>query len=565
MNIIIVGAVAAGTSAAAKARRNHEDAVITVYEKDRHISYSGCGMPYYLAGEMENFTDIIPRDPAFFKDKYNVDIHIRHEVLNIDPTTKTVTVKNLDTDAVFDDNYDVLVIATGARAVQLPVAGADLPNVCKMKNPGDTQLIDAFIKKHQPKRAVVIGSGFVGLEMTETLTKIGLQVTIIEKMTHLNPVLDEDMSHYIEKHLKEKQVRWLTSAEVEKITSVNAGSQQVPSENEQQSLLVYVKDQEPLETDMVLTAVGIRPEVELARQAGLALGITGAIKTDARMATSDSSIYACGDCVETYSVIDGQPLYKPLGSTANKTGRIAGDVITGGTSCFRGIAGTGIFRLFDLTVASTGLSENEAVKQGYTPVSIINIKPDRPNYMGGKQMVIKAVADKASGRLLGAQIVGYEGVDKRIDVFATTLFYRGQAADLADLDLAYAPPYATTKDPVIYTGMILDNALNRGRELVSEAEIRAANEDYYIIDTRPPEQYAKGHVRNAINIPHAQIREKLSSLPKDKKLVTYCNRGTTGNAVQNILINRGFKSTRNLSGGHKNYCCQNESEASAGK
>ena len=565
MNIIIIGAVAAGTSAAAKARRNHEDAVITVYEKDRYISYSGCGMPYYLAGEMASFEEIIPRDPTFFKNKYNVDIHIRHEVLSIDPKAKTVTVKNLETEEVFNDKYDVLVIATGARAVQLPIDGADLPNVFKMKGPGDTRLIDDYIKKHQPKRAVVIGSGFVGLEMTETLAEIGMQVTIIEKMAHLNPVLDEDMSHYIEKHLKEKRVRWLANATVEKITRADADNQQAAGENTEQSLLVFVKGQKPLETDMVLTAVGIRPEIELARQAGLSLGITGAIKTDARMATSDASIYACGDCVETYSVIDGQPLYKPLGSTANKTGRIAGDVITGGTSCFRGIAGTGIFRLFDLTVASTGLSEKEAIKQGYEPVSIINIKPDRPSYMGGKEMVIKAVADKTSGRLLGAQIIGYEGVDKRIDVIATALFYRAQAADLADLDLAYAPPYATTKDPVIYTGMILDNALNRGRELVSDAEIRTANEAYYIIDTRPPEQYAKGHVRNAVNIPHVQIREKLSSLPKDKKLVTYCNRGTTGNAVQNILINRGFKSTKNLSGGHKNYCCQRESETSVDK
>ncbi len=544
MKIIVIGAVAAGTSAAAKARRNNEDADITLYDRDQFISYSGCGMPYFLAGEMTSFSQIIPRDPQFFKEKYEVDVCIRHEVTQIFPDENKITVRRMEDHTVFDDYYDYLVLATGAAAVKLPLEGADAANVFTLRNPGDTKQIESYMQQHPVQHATIIGSGFIGLEMAESFSRKGLNVTILEKMPHLNPSLDPDMSRYVEQYLDTKNIQWVTGAEVTKLT----GNAKVDT--------VHMKHHEPVHTELVLTAVGIRPEISLARKAGIELGTTGGIKTDTYMRTSISNIFACGDCCETFSFIDGQPLYRPLGSTANKTGRVAGDVITGGSLQFKGISGTGIFRLFDLTVAQTGMTENEAKAKGYEPVSIHNTKPDRPAYMGGREMIIKAVADKGTGRLLGAQIIGYDGVDKRIDVLSTALYYKASAADLADLDLAYAPPYSTTRDPVIYTGMIMDNALNRGRSLIKSDELPSAR-DIVIIDTRTAEQYDKGHVEHAVNIPHANIRAQLAHLPKNKTYVTYCNKGTTGNAVQNILLSRGYRA-HNLSGGHKHYCCQNK-------
>ena len=309
------------------------------------------------------------------------------------------------------------------------------------------------MSSHRPRSAVVIGSGFVGLEMTECLTNAGLKVTLIEKLAHLDPALDQDMTPYIEQHLDSKGVAWLAGAEVVAISGDELANG------------VRLADGRAIAADLVLVAIGVRPETALAVKAGIQLGQTGAIQIDTHCQTSIPGIYACGDCAESYSIIDGQPLYVPLGSTASKAGRIAGDVIGGGTLSFRGIAGTGIFRLFDLTVAQTGLTERVAVARGFDVAVVHNIKPDRPDYMGGQEMVIKAVADRATGRLLGAQIIGHEGVDKRIDVFVTALSCRMNAEDLCHLDLAYAPPFSTTRDPIIYTGMILGDKI--GRELSS--------------------------------------------------------------------------------------------------
>lgn len=294
---------------------------------------------------------------------------------------------------------------------------------------------------------------------------------------------------------------------------------------------------------MVIVSIGVKPNVELAKAAGIELGVTGAIQVNKQMETSAVDVYACGDCAESYSVITGKPLYRPLGSTANKVGRIAGDQITGGSLEFRGILGTGIFKIFDMTVAQTGLSEKEAIREGYDVQVCHNIKPDKPEYYHGKEMVIKAVADRKTGKLLGAQIVGESGVDKRIDVFVTAITYGANVEDLFHLDLAYAPPFSTTKDPVMYTGMILDNALHRGRKLMTPDELKKRvtdGEDITIIDAREEGQYEKSHVNGAINLTQDKIRGTVEKLDKNKTTVTYCNKGVTGNAAQNILINNGF-------------------------
>ncbi len=540
MKIIIIGAVAAGTSAAAKARRNSEDAEITVYEKDRFISYSGCGMPYFLGGEVARAEELTPRDPAFFRDKYNVDIRTEHEVLSVLPETKTATIKNLKTGDVFTDSYDKLVIATGARAVTPPIAGRELKHVFTLRGIGDMLRIEAFLEEQKPKSAAIVGTGFIGLEMCENLMRRGIRVTLLEKLPQVTPGLDADVAVYVEEHLKSKGASVLTGVSITRITE----------------RAVELADGTNIEADFVLLSTGVRPNTDLAQAAGIRLGTTGAIQVNERMETNLPDVFACGDCIEQFHVVTGKPVYRPLGSTANKTGRIAGDCMTGGSLAYRGTLGTGIFRVMGLDVGQTGLTEREAKAEGYDTVVCHNIKPAKPEYLGGKEIVIKAIADRMSGRLLGAQVVGPEGVDKRVDVFATAISFGAKAEDLFYLDLAYAPPFSTTKDPVMYTGMILDNAIRAQRPLMQAEELIArqeSGEDITVIDARVTAQYDKAHVDAAVNIPHAQLRDAVDSLDRDAVVVTYCNKGTTGNAAQNILINRGFKRVYNLSGGMNQY------------
>ncbi len=540
MKIVVIGAVAAGTSAAAKARRNSEDAEIVIYEKDGFISYSGCSMPYYIGGEVTNFADLVPRDSAFFKEKYNIDILTAHEVLAVSPDAKTVAVKNLTTGELFTEHYDKLIIATGARANVPVIEGSDRANVFTLRNINDMKRIKAFIDEKHPRSAVIIGSGFIGLELCENLKRIGLEVTILEKLPQVMPGLDSDMAVHVEDHIKKNGVSVMTNVAIGEIKDKS----------------VVLADCKEVEADMVIISTGIRPNTEIAKEAGITLGVAGAIRVNRKMQTSFADIYACGDCVEQIHLLTGEPVYRPLGSTANKTGRIAGDNVTGGDSEFRGILGTAIFRVFDMAVAQTGFSEREAREHGYNVVVCHNIKPDRPEFMGGREMIIKGIADKVSGRFLGAQIVGFGGVDRRIDVFATAITFKALAEDLFHLDLAYAPPYSTAKDPVMYTGMILDNAIRKGRELISVQELDSlikSGEEYVLIDVRAVEKYENDHIDTARSIPHEKLRDDVKTLNKDTVTVAYCDKGVTSNAAQNILLGKGIVRVLNLSGGHEHY------------
>jgi len=543
MKILIIGAVAGGTSAAAKARRNMEDAEIVIYEKGSFISYSGCSMPYFIGGVIADRQGLNPRDPLFFKEKYNVDVKIGHEVLSIDSAKKSLQVKELATGKVFTDTYDKLILSTGAYAWVPPIVGAVLPHVFTLRRMADMDRIVAYIAASKPKTAAIIGTGFVGLECAENFSRLGMSVTMIEKLPHVTPGMDEDMARIIQEHLEEKQVQ----------VFVDAGIAAIEPHQ------IRLEDGTLIDADLVLVSTGIKPEVGLAKAAGVVLGPTGAISVTPSMETSIKDIYACGDCIEQYHLITGKPVWRPLGSTANKTGRIAGDVASGGDLAFRGILGTGIFRVFDLAVAMTGLTEREALAEGYDVEVSHNIKVDRPDDMGGKEMTIKALADRSTGKLLGAQIIGYDGVDKRIDIFVTLLTYGAVAEDLFHLDLAYSPPFSISKDPIMYSGMILDNAISKGRKLILPKELdnaRESGQKVQIIDTRAPEQYNQHHLDAAISIPHEKVREVIAEdklLDKEALTVTYCNKGVTGNAVQNILIGKGFKNVANLSGGHKSY------------
>ncbi|HHX61679.1 MAG TPA: FAD-dependent oxidoreductase [Epulopiscium sp.] len=545
MRILVIGAVAAGTSAAAKARRNNDGAEIVIYEKDRDISYSGCGLPYYIGGEVKDIDELTPRDPLFFKSKYNVDVLTGHEVRQIDTKTKELTVKNLQTDKIFKDKYDKLIIATGAASFIPNVQGIDGDHVFSLRNVQDARNIKNYIDQTKPHHAVIAGTGFIGFEMLENLMVDGINVTIIEKQKKITPNLDEDMAMFLEAALIKKQINIIKNTSIIEIDKDK----------------VVLEDGQEIKSNMVIMATGVRPNVTLAKEAGVELGVTGAIKVNNKMETNIEDVYACGDCIETFSSITNKPVYRPLGSTANKTGRIAGDVVTGGALEYRGNLSTGIFKLFDMTIATTGLGEKEARAEGYDIVICHNIKPDKPAYFKGKEMVIKAIADKKTQRILGVQIIGSEGVDKRIDVFATLITYKAKVDELFHLDLAYAPPFSTTKDPVHYTGMILDNAINHHRPVMTAKQVQGLidkGENVQIIDARVSKQYDASHVDTAISMPHSQIRQELNTLDKDMVTITYCNKGVTGNAAQNILLNEGFKNVYNISGGHKFYATTKE-------
>ncbi|MFD1848955.1 MULTISPECIES: FAD-dependent oxidoreductase [Bacillaceae] len=540
MKIIIIGSVAAGTSVAAKARRNDENAEITLYNADYDISYSICGIPYFLGGEVDELETLTPRSAAWFKKRYNVDIHTRHEVIGIDTDKKSVTVKNLDTSETKQDNYDTLVFATGATPTTPPIKGGDMKHVFHVRNIQNTATINSFMVSNNPKKVTIIGAGFIGLEMAEQLTHKGLEVTIVQRSNQIMPHLDKDMASRVEEHIRDNGVNLLLNEEATVITE-NA---------------VQTKSGNVIDSDIVILATGVRPNTKLAKEIGVELGASGAIKVNPKMQTNLSDIYAVGDVAESFSIITGKPIYRPLGSTANKMGRIAGDVITGGDLEHRGILGTGILRVFDLAVGYTGLSEKGAKTEGFDIEVLHNIKPSRAEYLGGKELIIKAIADRKTSQILGVQIVGEDGVDKRIDVFVTAISFKAKAEDLFHLDLAYAPPFSTTKDPVMYTGMALQNAIDKKNKLITPQELTDridSGERFQIIDARATKQYEVSKVDGAVNIPLAKLRDEAKNLDPNIPTVTYCNKGVTGNAAQNVLKNMGFKEVFNLSGGNKNY------------
>lgn len=544
MRIVIIGSVAAGTSVAAKARRNTEEAEIVVYDQGKDISYSVCGIPYQIGGEVESIDELTPRNAEWFKKRYNVSIFTEHKVTSINHTEKTLEVTNLTTGESKTDSYDQLVLATGASPfTPAPFNQKEYDNVFQVRNIQDNREIASYLSLNQPKKAVVVGSGFIGLEMTEQLVHKGLDVTLIELQDQVMPPMDADMAFRVEEYLREKGVRLLLSDTVQTI------------EGEPTVKSVTTTNGETIEADILFLSVGVRPNTELAKQIGVEIGFSGAVKVNKKMQTNIPDVYAVGDIAESFSVITGKPIYRPLGSTANKMGRIAGDVMTGGNLEHRGVLGTGIFRVFDLHVAQTGLTEKEAALEGYDVEVLYNIKPAHAAYLGGKELTIKALADKKTERILGAQIVGQGGVDKRIDVLATAISFGAKAEDLFHLDLAYAPPFATTKDPILYTGMALDNALHGVPLLTPEKllERQEQGEKIQVIDTRSRKDYEKSHVKGAIHVPLSELRNRAEELDKELPTVTYCNKGVTGNASQNVLLNKGFKEVYNLSGGNKNY------------
>jgi NADPH-dependent 2,4-dienoyl-CoA reductase/sulfur reductase-like enzyme/rhodanese-related sulfurtransferase len=540
--LVIIGGVAAGASAAAKARRCDEDAQILLFEKGEHISYATCGLPYYLSGIIKKRDRLLVTSPEFFAKRFNVEVRIRHEVVRIDRPAKRVVVKDLRTGETYEEPYDRLVIATGAEAIIPPIPGIDSPFVYTLKTLEDTDRIFAHLDRKKPKQAVIIGGGLIGMEAMENLVVKGMRVSVVEFMPQLLPFMDTEMALFVQEHAKEKGIALFLN---EKVTAI---------ETRDGKGWVHTNRERELPADLVILSVGIRPNVSLAKEAGLTIGSTGGIVVDQQMRTAEPDIFAAGDCVEGTNLVTGKPTLIPMGSAANKEGRAAGANAMGRNISVKGFTGTIIVKVIDLAVAKTGLSEKEAIQEGFDPVAMYVLAGDHADYYPGATGVhIKTVSDRSSGRLLGAQVIGKQGVDKRIDVFATAIYNRMDQEELLQLDLAYAPPFSSARDPVIVVGALGQNFFAgdwRPITPVSLHEKIERKDDFLLIDVRTPMEVKKLRViPGAVHIPIDDLRNRLGELDPEKEIILYCAVGLRSYVGNRLLAMKGFKNVQTLTGG----------------
>lgn len=448
MKIAIIGGVAAGTSAAAKASRENSEAEIVLFEKDRDISYAGCGLPYYISGITPTRNKVVINTPEKFAEKYGVDVRTGHEVTKIDPDNKEIEFTILDSGEKGVYKYDRLIITTGASPVMPPIPGIELENIVPLRTVSDADRIKEILKKGEYKKVAIVGAGLIGLEMAESFKELGLEVTVIEKLPQVLPQFSADMAEIIKDHLKDKGVSLILDDGVKEFK----GNMRVKK--------IFTESNKEIDVDLVLVSIGIRPNTKLAQSIGLKIGPTGAIAVNKRMETSISDIYAAGDCAESVDLVTGKPVWVPLGSTANKQGRVAGENAAGGNYEHEGVLKTGITKIFDMTAARTGLSEKEAEEEGFNVVPVKIKAANHAGYYPGLERVhIKGIFEKDTGRILGAEVIGKAGADKRIDVLSTAIYSKMTARDLFQVDLAYAPPYSTPKDPVAVLGMVAEKKI----------------------------------------------------------------------------------------------------------
>ncbi|HKL13818.1 MAG TPA: FAD-dependent oxidoreductase [Halanaerobiales bacterium] len=448
MKIAVVGGVAAGTSAAAKASRTNEDAEIVLFEKGEDISYAGCGLPYYISEVTKSRGKVVLNTPQEFSEKYGVEVKIRHEVTNIDKDNKVITYKDLENDTKGTYEYDKLIITTGAKPIVPPIEGIDLDNIQPLRSVKDADQIKE--KMTGVEKVTIVGAGLIGLEMAESFAELDKEVTVVELQDKILPPFSEDITKYVDNHLREQGVNLVLGDGVNSFKGEDSVEQVITSSGQK------------IEADFVLLSLGIKPEVSLAKQAGIAIGKTGAIEINERMETNVKDIYAAGDCAETINLLTDERVWVPMGSTANKQGRIAGENAADGENHHLGVFQTAITKIFDYTVAKTGIDENEAAESGYDPVVVTITGANHAHYFPNfKKMKIRGVFDKNTHRILGAQIEGESKVDKRIDVISTAIYSELRAEDLFQIDLAYAPPYSTPKDPVAVLGMVAEKKLNK--------------------------------------------------------------------------------------------------------
>ena len=543
MKVVIVGGVAGGASAAARLRRLEEKAQIILLEQGEYISYANCGLPYYVGGEITDKEALTLQTPESFRARFRVDVRVRSRAQAIDMVGRTVTIRNLETGEEYTEGYDKLILSPGAEPLRPPLPGVEDPRVFTLRSIPDTYRIRDYVTGARPKSAVVVGGGFIGLEMAENLQRAGLEVSVVEKADHLVAALDYDMACEVHRYARSHGIALYLNRGVTGFTP------------EEDGLAVGLDDGGCLRADLVLLSVGVRPETALAKAAGLTLNARGAMVVNAHMQTSDPHIYAVGDAVEVINFVTGQPGYVPLAGPANKQGRIAADHICGLDSAYKGTQGSAVLKLFDLTVAATGLTEEGAKRAGIEVEKAITFSASHASYYpGAKNLRIKGIFEKDTGRLLGAQIVGFEGVDKRTDVLATAIRAGMTAYDLAELELCYAPPFSSAKDPVNMLGFVMENLLTGKVKQFHWHDLPAIQADpgAFLLDVRTDGEYWEGNLPGIAHIPLDSLRERLGELPRNKKLYIHCQSGLRSYLACRILSQEGWD-CYNLAGGYGFY------------
>ena len=542
MKVVIVGGVAGGATAAARIRRLDEHAEIVVFERSGYISYANCGLPYYIGGIIEDPQDLTLQTPESFYRRFHIHMKVHHEVIAIHPGKKTVSVKNLETGNVFEESYDKLLLSPGAKPVWPNLPGLESKKLFTLRTVEDTFRLKEFVDVNKPKSAVMVGGGFIGLEVAENLRELGIEVTIVQRPKQLMNPFDADMASFIHNEVRRHGVKLALGYSVEGFVENGTG------------IDVLLKDNEPFHADMAVLAIGVTPESILAREAGLALGIKDSILVNDRMETSVSDIYAVGDAVQVKHFVTGEDTLIALAGPANKQGRIAADNICGGDSRYLGSQGSSVIKVFDMTAAATGLNETNARKSGLDVDTVILSPMSHAGYYpGGRVMTMKVVFEKETYRLMGAQLVGYDGIDKRIDVLATAIHAGMKATQLKDLDLAYAPPYSSAKDPVNMAGFMIDN-ISKGLKQwhLADAAKLPRNGSVTLLDTRTAGEYSRGHIEGFRNIPVDELRERITELDPDKPVYVICQSGLRSYIATRILEGNGFEAY-NFAGGFRFY------------
>ena len=543
MKVVIIGGVAGGATAAARLRRLDEQAEIVVFERSGYISYANCGLPYYIGGVIEDHEDLTLQTPESFFARFRVDMRVRHEVTAIHPERKAVSVKNLETGETFEESYDKLILSPGAKPTQPRLPGVGLEKLFTLRTVEDTFRIKEYIQQSHPKSAVLAGGGFIGLELAENLRDLDMEVTIVQRPKQLMNPFDPDMAAFIHGEMRKHGVKLALGHTVEGFEERDGGVD------------VLLKDEAPLHADMVVLAIGVTPDTALAEAAGLELGVKDSIVVNDRMETSVPDIYAVGDAVQVKHFVTGQDAVISLAGPANKQGRIAADNICGGDSRYQGSQGSSVIKVFDLTAAATGVNETNAKKAGLDVDTVVLSPMSHAGYYpGGKLMTVKVVFERETYRLLGAQLVGYEGVDKRIDVLATAIRAGMTAIQLKDLDLAYAPPYSSAKDPVNMAGFMVENLAKGIVKQFHTEDVGALPRDgsVTLLDTRTAEEYAGGHIEGFQNIPVDELRERLGELKPGKPVYVICQSGLRSYIACRILTGYGYEAY-NFAGGFRFY------------
>ena len=543
MKVVIVGGVAGGATAAARIRRLDEQAEIFVFERSGYISYANCGLPYYIGGVIENPQQLTLQTPESFFSRFRVHMKVHHEVTAIHPERKTVSVKNLESGEIFEESYDKLLLSPGAKPTQPRLPGVGIDKLFTLRTVEDTFRIKEYINNNHPKSAVLAGGGFISLELAENLRELGMDVTIVQRPKQLMNPFDSDMASFIHSEMRRHGIKLALGHTVEGFVEKEDGVE------------VLLKEEPSLCADMVVLAIGVTPDTYLAGEAGLELGIKGSILVNDRMETSIPDIYAVGDAVQVKHYVTGQEALISLAGPANRQGRIAADNICGGDSRYPGSQGSSVIKVFDMTAASTGLNETNAKKVGLDVDKVILSPMSHAGYYpGGRLMTMKVVFEKETYRLLGAQIVGYEGVDKRIDVLATAIHTGMKATELKDLDLAYAPPYSSAKDPVNMAGFMVDNLSNGILKQFHLEDLASLPHDgsVTLLDTRTVGEYRRGHIDGFVNIPVDELRERLDEIETGKPVYVICQSGLRSYIACRILAGNGFD-CYNFSGGFRFY------------